>query len=838
MATLIIGIGTSGLGVLEAAQQFNYEFTGQNTPDDLEYVFIDTEKASTPKPTPLGKTSIHKIPIPLDGVEGSVARLRANEDFDDSWFPSKIKVEADSGAAGGRPTYGRLGLWVYYDKIDSYLNAFAAKSGNKRIVVVGSLTGGTGSGICVDLAYLIRHRINNVDLQAVFMVPSESDYSMSNKVIYENAFQALRSLEYYSIPANIYKMTTPNGIDIEMAKAPYDLVSVLSQDYDANNGAVIASKMTDLSELIRSVGLYICSMFLEEDSGDFKGRIEERRNDAVSVNNHMKHFSSFGISLAQYPKRMLEEYVALDYSKEIINYWKNAEVKNNTIENIARNNIEKHIIDSIENKLNIVVNNKNLDQYTKFVVQQIIEKRYETHEDLDSYLADLFKETGVIYASINKSIKEARDSIILKINQDLNSLTKDPKIKALKEYLKGVSSHLDTNNKKGMLYFWNKNYSINGDPKKWPAIYDHFMTILKNSRQGAKMFFQDNEYLEERLNDIIQLLKMNLLYPEIENIGKAIVDKDFELFAEGKRLINLNDTQNIENALDRIIDPAASISFTGRQSYIEANNASYAQVYYYYKKGKFEAEVADIKKKIDGVEPIDISGKDILEDNSLFKFLTNEENPTPKDSKELYFSILPKVINRIAGCLRGVSESNSDIYTLISNQKKENPIMKFLAADPLDLKQSPPAFMAHANPQGTHGLFASSPCLKLIYASEDIGKVEMIANKLREKNGLSKITITDAPPSPNATKLSALKDSIVIFREYSYYGGKGDVLDCTLIPTRDIRSITIIKDEMLESIEDLDFVNNRLPYFNQLVQNNNFNIKQEITKTASHDTLK
>ena len=36
MATLYIGIGSSGLRVLEEAQQFNYEFTGKNTPDDVD----------------------------------------------------------------------------------------------------------------------------------------------------------------------------------------------------------------------------------------------------------------------------------------------------------------------------------------------------------------------------------------------------------------------------------------------------------------------------------------------------------------------------------------------------------------------------------------------------------------------------------------------------------------------------------------------------------------------------------------------------------------------------------------------------------------------------------
>ena len=40
-STIVIGIGTTGLNIIEQAQQNHYEFTGKNRPEgNTEYIFI------------------------------------------------------------------------------------------------------------------------------------------------------------------------------------------------------------------------------------------------------------------------------------------------------------------------------------------------------------------------------------------------------------------------------------------------------------------------------------------------------------------------------------------------------------------------------------------------------------------------------------------------------------------------------------------------------------------------------------------------------------------------------------------------------------------------------
>ena len=55
--TLIIGIGSTGLKILEEAQQYHYEFTARNKPgNNVEFLYIETDISNTSKSTAGGKS--------------------------------------------------------------------------------------------------------------------------------------------------------------------------------------------------------------------------------------------------------------------------------------------------------------------------------------------------------------------------------------------------------------------------------------------------------------------------------------------------------------------------------------------------------------------------------------------------------------------------------------------------------------------------------------------------------------------------------------------------------------------------------------------------------------
>ena len=60
--SLIIGIGSTGLSILEEAQQYHYEFTSQNKPgNNVEFIYLETDKSNKSRDTAGGKTEINPI---------------------------------------------------------------------------------------------------------------------------------------------------------------------------------------------------------------------------------------------------------------------------------------------------------------------------------------------------------------------------------------------------------------------------------------------------------------------------------------------------------------------------------------------------------------------------------------------------------------------------------------------------------------------------------------------------------------------------------------------------------------------------------------------------------
>ena len=85
---LVIGIGTTGLNIIEQAQQNHYEFIGTNKPaTGTRYLFIETDTKTLPRKTASGETDIEKIYFPLSNVDVDMKNLKKKEGVDTSWFP-------------------------------------------------------------------------------------------------------------------------------------------------------------------------------------------------------------------------------------------------------------------------------------------------------------------------------------------------------------------------------------------------------------------------------------------------------------------------------------------------------------------------------------------------------------------------------------------------------------------------------------------------------------------------------------------------------------------------------------------------------------------------------
>jgi len=270
--TLVIGLGGSGTWTARRLKRLRQIRYGQN--QLVRFLFIDCDQsafASDPAladVTDAEKVLLH-IPNPeqiyrdaVNGV-GEYAKMR-------EWLPDGLNVTLlrnAKGAGGIRPV-GRFALFASLNevrqKLEGALNAILAiereletllqaqaervevEITQPRIYIVGSLCGGTGSSLFLDIAVLVRHLMRQVApnvtpaIIGLFFLPSvftNENFLRTNptylSIIRANGYAALKELEYFcdadTLKANPFTFRYPNMPDIEVNVPVYDEEFVLER---------------------------------------------------------------------------------------------------------------------------------------------------------------------------------------------------------------------------------------------------------------------------------------------------------------------------------------------------------------------------------------------------------------------------------------------------------------------------------------------------------------------------------------------------------------------------------------------------------------------------------
>gem|GEM_PF-992929 len=553
--TIIIGIGTSGLRVVEQVQHFYYENTGRNKPDHVEYLYLETDENSYPGVTAL-KNEIKPVYLDLRKKETMINSLKKDAKLDVSWLPSASETGDNEAGAGGWPAFGRAALWGHqnFNQVDmsiktahtnvSNIEVKDTKDSKPAVFIVGSLTGGTGAGVFIDLAYMVRNRIADIDdVFGLFLIPGE-DGTVGRETIYCNTYAALKSLDYFTGKKNgpKYDLYYPNGSKANFEKSPYKLVQIISQDYDDTLPAI-----GTLDGLYKMAGLYI---FL-----NIYGLREKRMRRLVDAwgNDQMGKYGTFGLSAIQYPKTQLEEFLAVELSMELLQRWIDPTMyyaQGNRVQmNEASTTIRKETFAHFEKWLREAFNILNTVEVEKG--RQIINdlprqarkiNAKEHGEESDyHYIWKLFssQQAGQYYEAIRNNVQKARDILINGI-QDLvtQSVNQYENLYLAHRQLEIIVEAIDN--------CWNywKTLGLSGQPAKWEAMLDRQIKWMLKKRY--KSVFEQNNVLTDRLQNTLELLKMHLVMHKLVDIRKNIVEGDlalatFDTNAELPRLKNLDE---------------------------------------------------------------------------------------------------------------------------------------------------------------------------------------------------------------------------------------------------------------------------------------------------------
>jgi len=220
--SIVIGLGTSGSEIVAriyAGFKEYCEDTGVNE-NLIQFLMIDTQDAIRGAEDLRANGQHLMIGVP-DGERIRKANWEANDFFREWWYEKYIDVGSLVHGAGTRPPKGRLAFWAKLGdptSPDNFQEAFQDASANVitakpesvhtvHVFIINTLSGGTGSGIFLDVAQIIHaNRDIETEIHGVFMLPSTVHLLAdpdAYKRIGANGYGALISLNYWMTPANM-----------------------------------------------------------------------------------------------------------------------------------------------------------------------------------------------------------------------------------------------------------------------------------------------------------------------------------------------------------------------------------------------------------------------------------------------------------------------------------------------------------------------------------------------------------------------------------------------------------------------------------------------------------
>ena len=487
--TVIIGLGSTGLKVLESFQELWFERFSNTTNSLVRLINIETDSNNKPQSIE-GNSMIEQITINNNNLDfdelANYLRKNANPlekdvpeiEWDWNWtkevnWKGNIGVAGAAGAggirAGGRmilyaprdnqcqakiifdslrkiitdPTKWQFidspdekirkriiedlgypsSAWVEPDKVIndpitgpySVVNPYINKE--IKVIVVGSLTGGTCSGTFIDMGFIIKRALNLNDnelykyLTGIFLIPPNStDYLGGGIDIYRTSANTFGAI--YEIRKVMNDYFNRKG------SAPYGVVYLVAPEYNSGNPSHYFDGIDGFAEAIALRLFATCLGYgLKIDSS----------NVNIFTNNPRDYLFTFGIGAVLYPKFILTKALSTKLAVEIIERLLDEEniiqengktVKINDKLNTIKNEMYEFVNKKIKDNINKTITNK-LREVKKKNKEYYIDKWKNGEKIENDFINDYTKKEGFYYGIWGNSSEKIEKDFFDEFKKDV-----------------------------------------------------------------------------------------------------------------------------------------------------------------------------------------------------------------------------------------------------------------------------------------------------------------------------------------------------------------------------------------------------------------------------------
>ena len=337
--SLLIGVGGTGQKILlDVRQRLLQKYGGLEKLPIVSFLLLDTDQAIfTKNPNYSDAANLDnadKVHCTVHGVENLRKTLREYPHLREWLDPRTLSGDIHQGAGAVRAR-GRLAFFWNYDTISKRLQeeyteitkdaskAIAIKNGLQvsegvTVYIVGSLLGGTGSGMFLDLAYTVKQLFKTqrmLEIIGIFSIPpNTSAVAVDNR---PNAYASLLELNHYTDNSTTFTAQyKPDQPAVENADPPFRYTYLVDTSSPTSN-------LGSVDKLVEMVGH---SIFLDLTSEFQRQKRSNRDNfdQFLTVQDDLgcpQNYMSMGLSAIHFPKEKVLTACASRLAQHLLHRW-------------------------------------------------------------------------------------------------------------------------------------------------------------------------------------------------------------------------------------------------------------------------------------------------------------------------------------------------------------------------------------------------------------------------------------------------------------------------------------------------------------------------------------
>lgn len=336
--TVLIGIGGIGGAIVRLV---DHELKNY----DKKFVRMLVLDTNTNDLSKLDKTNIPYVQTSENLTVSDY--LRQSKSFQE-WFPFNPLLNSKNltQGAGQVRSISRLGALASegagrFEKIKSAISEVSRNEGSTihqtvRVMIVGSVCGGTGSGMGIQLPFLVRDLIKDISgmpnalVRGLFIMPDivegVQDTEQKRKAVYVNGYAFLRELNAFNKAQTFQRGTERLAIEhyhrnavnpsedhtVMSRPAPYDFLFLLEKnDVKGNNIGSFDAYLSKAAQIV------VMQLFASNMSADMHSSEDNLIVSAVERNG-MNRYCGAGVSKAVYPEEENIRYCTLKFTESIL----------------------------------------------------------------------------------------------------------------------------------------------------------------------------------------------------------------------------------------------------------------------------------------------------------------------------------------------------------------------------------------------------------------------------------------------------------------------------------------------------------------------------------------